>query len=166
MEDFHLLIICHTYIIKCFNFEWCQRYLACCKFWNNTLSVNDLIAAFFILAFYDIQSHLLLFFFTVDSKDKPKKPKTSYVQTCKPDEVQSPGEKQLTESKRKYENQSGIIQRLKTYLSSNNRKIEAFALVIQHLHSEVNLWVLNWLLVSCIYFLFISQLHLVYFINI
>uniref|UniRef100_A0A6J0TF22 Microtubule-associated tumor suppressor 1 isoform X1 n=1 Tax=Pogona vitticeps TaxID=103695 RepID=A0A6J0TF22_9SAUR len=73
----------------------------------------------------------------VDGKDKPKRPKTSCVQSCKTVEVQSPGEKQqLTESKRKYENQSRIIQQLKTCLASSNQKIEAFALVIQHLQSE------------------------------
>ncbi|KAJ7326737.1 hypothetical protein JRQ81_016496 [Phrynocephalus forsythii] len=80
--------------------------------------------------------NVLSAFSSVDAKDKSKRPKTSCVQTCKPVEVQSPGENQLTENKRKYERQSGVIQRLKTCLASSNKKIEAFALVIQHFYSE------------------------------
>ncbi|XP_053113692.1 microtubule-associated tumor suppressor 1 isoform X2 [Hemicordylus capensis] len=76
-------------------------------------------------------------FSSVD-KGKQKNPKNSCIQTRASTEVHSPETKthELTQYKRKCENQSGIIQQLKKCLASGNRTFEALALVIQHLQSE------------------------------
>ncbi|XP_042326462.1 microtubule-associated tumor suppressor 1 isoform X2 [Sceloporus undulatus] len=71
-------------------------------------------------------------------KGKQKTPKNSCIQTRISAEVHSTETKthELTQYKRKCENQSGIIQQLKKCLGSSNQKFEALALVIQHLQSE------------------------------
>ncbi|XP_042326464.1 microtubule-associated tumor suppressor 1 isoform X4 [Sceloporus undulatus] len=76
-------------------------------------------------------------FHAVD-KGKQKTPKNSCIQTRISAEVHSTETKthELTQYKRKCENQSGIIQQLKKCLGSSNQKFEALALVIQHLQSE------------------------------
>lgn len=69
---------------------------------------------------------------------KQKSPKNSYLQTRTSKEVQAETKtEELTQYKKKCENQSGIIQQLKKCLSNSNRKLEALALVIQHFQSEV-----------------------------
>ncbi|XP_015686386.1 microtubule-associated tumor suppressor 1 isoform X2 [Protobothrops mucrosquamatus] len=68
---------------------------------------------------------------------KQKSPKNSCLQTRTSKEVQAETKTQeLTQYKRKCENQSGIIQQLKKCLANSNRKLEVLALVIQHFHSE------------------------------
>lgn len=49
--------------------------------------------------------------------------------------------------KRKCENQSGIIQQLKKYLTGSNQKFEALAVIIQHFLSEVKLFYFSWVLI-------------------
>nr|XP_008109953.1 PREDICTED: microtubule-associated tumor suppressor 1 isoform X1 [Anolis carolinensis] len=76
-------------------------------------------------------------FSSVD-KGKQKSPKNSCLQTriaaaVHPTETKT---HELTQYKRKCENQSGIIQQLKKCLASSNRKSEALAVVIQHIQSE------------------------------
>ncbi|XP_034298840.1 microtubule-associated tumor suppressor 1 isoform X4 [Pantherophis guttatus] len=68
---------------------------------------------------------------------KQKSPKNSCLQTRTSKEVQAETKtEELTQYKKKCENQSGIIQQLKKCLSNSNRKLEALALVIQHFQSE------------------------------
>uniref|UniRef100_A0A8D0BKN0 Microtubule associated scaffold protein 1 n=1 Tax=Salvator merianae TaxID=96440 RepID=A0A8D0BKN0_SALMN len=85
----------------------------------------------------NVPRNLLSTFSSVD-KNKPKSPKKPCVQTRISTELCSTETKshELTQYKRKCENQSGIIQRLKKCLGSSNKKFEALALVIQHLQSE------------------------------
>nr|XP_016849531.1 PREDICTED: microtubule-associated tumor suppressor 1 isoform X4 [Anolis carolinensis] len=75
---------------------------------------------------------------TLVDKGKQKSPKNSCLQTriaaaVHPTETKT---HELTQYKRKCENQSGIIQQLKKCLASSNRKSEALAVVIQHIQSE------------------------------
>ncbi|XP_058048580.1 microtubule-associated tumor suppressor 1 isoform X3 [Ahaetulla prasina] len=80
--------------------------------------------------------HLLSAFSSV-GQGKQKSPKNSCLQTRTSKEVQAETKtEELTQYKKKCENQSGIIQQLKKCLSNSNRKLEALALVIQHFHSE------------------------------
>ncbi|KAM6440330.1 microtubule-associated tumor suppressor 1 isoform 2-T4 [Liasis olivaceus] len=81
--------------------------------------------------------HLLSAFSSV-GQSKQKSPKNSCLQTRASKEVHSTETKahELTQYKRKCENQSGIIQQLKKCLANSNRKLEALALVIQHFQSE------------------------------
>ncbi|XP_034968715.2 microtubule-associated tumor suppressor 1 isoform X1 [Zootoca vivipara] len=77
-------------------------------------------------------------FSSVD-RGKQKSPKNSFIQTRSSSiEVHSPETKQheLTQYKKKCENQSGLIQRLKKCLGISHQKFEALAIVIQHLESE------------------------------
>nr|XP_034968721.1 microtubule-associated tumor suppressor 1 isoform X3 [Zootoca vivipara] len=77
-------------------------------------------------------------FHAVD-RGKQKSPKNSFIQTRSSSiEVHSPEIKQheLTQYKKKCENQSGLIQRLKKCLGISHQKFEALAIVIQHLESE------------------------------
>ncbi|KAJ6668608.1 hypothetical protein lerEdw1_012090 [Lerista edwardsae] len=71
-------------------------------------------------------------------KGKPKSSKNSCIQTRTSTEVDSTETKthELMQFKRKCENQSGIIQQLKKYLTSSNQKFEALAVTIQHFLSE------------------------------
>ncbi|XP_060634553.2 microtubule-associated tumor suppressor 1 isoform X1 [Anolis sagrei] len=71
-------------------------------------------------------------------KGKQKSPKNSCLQTRITGAVHPTETKthELTQYKRKCENQSGIIQQLKKCFASSNRKFEALALVIQHIQSE------------------------------
>ncbi|XP_070613722.1 microtubule-associated tumor suppressor 1 isoform X2 [Erythrolamprus reginae] len=80
--------------------------------------------------------HLLSVFSSVGQGNQ-KSPKNSCLQTRISKEVQAETKTQeLTQYKRKCENQSGIIQQLKKCLANSNRKLEALALVIQHFQSE------------------------------
>ncbi|XP_060542777.1 microtubule-associated tumor suppressor 1 isoform X2 [Pantherophis guttatus] len=80
--------------------------------------------------------HLLSAFSSV-GQGKQKSPKNSCLQTRTSKEVQAETKtEELTQYKKKCENQSGIIQQLKKCLSNSNRKLEALALVIQHFQSE------------------------------
>uniref|UniRef100_A0A2D4LPI7 Microtubule-associated tumor suppressor 1 n=1 Tax=Micrurus spixii TaxID=129469 RepID=A0A2D4LPI7_9SAUR len=82
-------------------------------------------------------SRLLLSVFSSVGQGKQKSPKNSSLQTRTSKEVQAETKTQeLTQYKRKCENQSGIIQQLKKCLANSNRKLEALALVIQHFQSE------------------------------
>ncbi|XP_026553718.1 microtubule-associated tumor suppressor 1 isoform X2 [Pseudonaja textilis] len=82
-------------------------------------------------------SRLLLSVFSSVGQGKQKSPKNSSLQTRTFKEVQAETKTQeLTQYKRKCENQSGIIQQLKKCLANSNRKLEALALVIQHFQSE------------------------------
>ncbi|KAM3832001.1 microtubule-associated tumor suppressor 1 isoform 2-T3 [Vipera latastei] len=80
--------------------------------------------------------HLFSAFSSV-GQGKQKSPKNSCLQTRTSKEVQAETKTQeLTQYKRKCENQSGIIQQLKKCLANSNRKLEVLALVIQHFQSE------------------------------
>ncbi|XP_063166537.1 microtubule-associated tumor suppressor 1 isoform X2 [Candoia aspera] len=81
--------------------------------------------------------HLLSAFSSV-GQGKQKSPKNSCPQTRTSKDVHAAETKthELTQYKRKCENQSGIIQQLKKCLANSNRKLEALALVIQHFQFE------------------------------
>ncbi|CAI5783902.1 Uncharacterized protein PODLI_1B004131 [Podarcis lilfordi] len=86
----------------------------------------------------NVPRSLLSTFSSVD-RGKQKSPKNSFIQTRSSSiEVHSPETKQheLTQYKKKCENQSGLIQRLKKCLGISHQKFEALAIVIQHLESE------------------------------
>ncbi|XP_033015722.1 microtubule-associated tumor suppressor 1 isoform X1 [Lacerta agilis] len=86
----------------------------------------------------NVPRSLLSTFSSVD-RGKQKSPKNSFIQTRSSSvEVRLPETKQheLTQYKKKCENQSGLIQRLKKCLGISHQKFEALAIVIQHLESE------------------------------
>nr|XP_028600922.1 microtubule-associated tumor suppressor 1 isoform X2 [Podarcis muralis] len=86
----------------------------------------------------NVPRSLLSTFSSVD-RGKQKSPKNSFIQTRSSSiEVHPPETKQheLTQYKKKCENQSGLIQRLKKCLGISHQKFEALAIVIQHLESE------------------------------